>query len=253
MRRYALPLLSVFLLAALAAVLLSGGAARADGPIVMDLPIGIRDAAEPEDVDNPEPVDEDADPEFYDEDIPAETESVIYVIDRSASMSLPTKPFVNEEGQVVSDGSRLDYVKAELKRSVSSLPDAFTFNLIIYCECVERWKPARVPASPEWKAEAMQWIDAIEPWGWTNTGGATATALDDRGNRAILLLSDGAPNFLDCSQTYVADFATHRRVIAESNRQEAVIHAFGIGLDPETRQFMMDVARDAGGTFREID
>ena len=31
---------------------------------------------------------------------------------------------------MISDGSRLDYVKHELKRSIGSLPDTFTFNMI---------------------------------------------------------------------------------------------------------------------------
>jgi hypothetical protein len=227
------------------------GKARPDG-MVFDLPIGGGPTAAP-DEDPAPPIEESDEPQFYDERIPDRTQSVIYVIDRSASMALPTQPFIDNEGRVVQDGSRLDYVKSELKRSVASLPEQFTFNMIIYCECVETWKPARVAATPRAKAEAMAWIERIEPWGWTNTGGATAKALSDRGNRAILLLSDGAPNFLDCSQTFVADFETHRRVIKESNRQEAIVHTFGIGLDPETRQFMAEVARDSGGTFREID
>jgi hypothetical protein len=216
-----------------------------------DLPIGGVAQAD-EDYAEPPPA-EDEPPRFYDEDIPDTSQSVIYVIDRSSSMSLPTAPFVGGDGQVVSDGTRLDYVKAELRRSISSLPEDFSFNMIIYDECVESWKPGRVRADAPHKAEALAWVDRIEPWGWTNTGGATSRALDDHGNQVVLLLSDGAPNFLDCSQTYIADFETHRRIIRTANTQHAVIHTFGLGLDGETREFMAAVARDSGGTFREID
>jgi hypothetical protein len=192
------------------------------------------------------------DPRFYDEDIPPHSHSVIYVIDRSASMSLPVPPYTDAAGRVVSDGSRLDFVKNELRRSVASLPEGFTFNLIIFSECVTVWKNERVQATDEAKAAALAWIDAIEPDGFTNTAGACARALADKENKVVLLLSDGAPNFLDCEETTVADFDTHRRMIDESNSQRALIHTFGIGLDPDTRQFMSDVAKDGGGSFREL-
>ena len=251
MDRHALRLPLLFAATAALAVLLNPGPGRAqDDGATWDLPIG-QTSVEPEDPDTIP--NETGDPEFYNERIPAESDSVIYVVDRSSSMMLPTAPFVGDDGQMVTDGSRLDYVKAELKRSVASLPESFSFNMIIYCECVEKWQPERVPASPAWKAKAVAWIDAITPWGWTNTGGATSTALDDHGNKSVLLLSDGAPNFLDCAQTYIADPEQHRVVIRNANAQRAVINTFGIGLDPETRAFMSEVAADAGGAFREID
>jgi hypothetical protein len=229
--------------------LLSISADRASGDF--DLPIGGGlDTAE----DDPGTTPNEAEPpKFYDESIPNSSQSVIYVIDRSSSMSLPARPFVGSDGQVISDGSRLDYVKHELKRSITSLPENYSFNMIIYSECVTPWKPSRVQASADVKAAALAWVDAIEPYGWTNTGGATSTALDDHANKVVLLLSDGSPNFLDCEETYIGDFDTHRRVIREANTQSAVIHTFGIGLDPETRAFMAGVASDAGGTFRELD
>ena len=93
----------------------------------------------------------------------------------------------------------------------------------------------------------------IQPWGWTNTGGATAQALGDTQNKVIMLLSDGAPNFLDCAQTYIGDFETHKSVIRQANRQRATVNSFGIGLDPETREFMRQVAQENGGRFRELD
>ncbi|RME71674.1 MAG: VWA domain-containing protein, partial [Planctomycetota bacterium] len=167
---------------------------------------------------------------FYDEQLPDESDSVIFVVDRSASMSLPVEPFVGLDGNVVQGATRLDFVKTELKRSISALPPDYTFNIIVYDECVERWKDTRQPATDGNKARAIAWLDQIVPWGWTNTGGATSLALSDQGNSVVLVLSDGAPNFLDCAQSYVADFETHRRVIRTANAQKAIVHTFGIGL-----------------------
>jgi hypothetical protein len=217
----------------------------------LDLPIG-----DPVTVDQqPEPPlpEEEDPPKIFDEEIPDTSQSVIYVVDRSSSMSLPVRPYTGLDGQTVSDGTRLDFVKTELIRSIQSLPATFTFNIVIYSECVDSWKASRVRATPGAKAEATAWVNAITPYGWTNTGGATARALADQGNKAIVLLSDGAPNFLDCAQSYVGDFDTHRRVIKSSNGQGAVIDTFGIGLDAETQSFMMQVASENGGTFKKLD
>jgi hypothetical protein len=215
-----------------------------------DLPIGETIVVD----EDPEPPPEEEDPPmFYDEEIPQTSESVIYVVDRSASMTLGVGAFTGPDGQPVANGTRLDFVKAELTRSIRTLPENFTFNIVLYSECVETWKPARMKADPGVKSEAIGWVNAIQPWGWTNTAGGTARALADHGNRVVMLLSDGAPNFLDCAQSNVGDFDTHRRVIHQSNIQDATIHCFGIGLDPETRTFMQAVASENKGTFRELD
>ena len=202
--------------------------------------------------EDPGTVGEEGEATFYDESLPEQSDSVIFVVDRSASMSLPVQPFVGLDGQVVHNATRLDYVKTELKRSISALPAHYTFNIVIFDECVERWQEQRQEASDRNKARAIAWIDEIVPWGWTNTGGATSMALTDQRNSVVLVLSDGAPNFLDCAQSYVADYDTHRRVIRSANTQHATVHTFGIGLDPETRNFLETVARENGGTFREI-
>ena len=34
--------------------------------------------------------------------------------------------------------------------------------------------PANLDPKEQRKAEAMAWVDAIQPWGWTNTGGVYA-------------------------------------------------------------------------------
>lgn len=232
---------------ALAGVLPARAASASD----YDLPIVSGPVETDEDpVDVPE--EEDA-PRFYDEEIPTTSDSVIYVVDRSSSMDLPVGTFLGLDGQPVSNGTRLDYVKAEIIRSVRSLPSNFSFNIVIYSECVDAWRPGRVEASSDNKSTAEGWVHAMTPYGWTNTGGATARALNDRENSVVMLLSDGAPNFLDCAQSTVGDFDTHRRVIRSSNSQGAIIHCFGIGLDPDTRTFMMQVASDNGGSFRELD
>jgi hypothetical protein len=191
-------------------------------------------------------------PTFFGEEIQTPTDSIIFVIDRSGSMWLGVGPFVGLDGQVVENGNRLDRAKTELKRSIGALTDGFTFNVIFYDECVYQWLASRVEATAANKAKAFAFIDSITPNGWTNVGMAAYAALQDKDNTTVVLLSDGAPNFLDCALEYVGDESVHREIIRMGNTQGATINTFGIGLDDLARQFMMNVAAENGGRFSEI-
>jgi hypothetical protein len=194
-------------------------------------------------------------PEFFGEEISTVADSILYVIDQSGSMSIKAEPFENENGQVVSNGSRLDRAKAELKRSIAGLPENFYFNVYFYDECTSVCFSQKQQASAGNKAAAFSWIDAIQPDGWTNTGLAVQTALTDKDNKTIVLLSDGSPNFLDCSMNYVGSSDDHANLIRTENTQGATINAFGIGIsnDPTSRAFMQRVANENSGSYIEVN
>ncbi|RMG16226.1 MAG: VWA domain-containing protein [Planctomycetota bacterium] len=193
-------------------------------------------------------------PVFFGEEIDAETDSIVYVIDHSGSMSLSAEPFEDLDGSIRT-GSRLDRAKAELKRSIASLPESFYFNVFFYDECVSGCWGKKQQASPGNKQAAFAWIDAIQPDGWTNTGLAMQTALYDKDNRTVVLLSDGSPNFIDCAMNYVGSFDTHKAMIRNENTQGATINTFGIGIssDNDARTFMQQVAVENGGSYTEIN
>lgn len=208
--------------------------------------------------DTPPPKDDPRDeppPIFFGEEIDAQTDSVIYVIDNSGSMTLSVEPFIDENGRIVSTGNRLDRAKAELRRSITSLPESFRFNVIFYDECTMSCWAQKQKATPENKAYAFSWIAQVQPDGWTNTGMAVAQALRDKDNTAIVLLSDGAPNFLDCSMNYVGTFQQHLDLIRNENTQGAVVNAFGIGIasDIDARSFMLQLAAENRGSYVEIE
>ncbi len=212
-----------------------------------DLPPGTEPPPGDDPRDEPPPV-------FFGEEIDAQTDSVVYVIDNSGSMTLSVEPFVDENGQIVPSGNRLDRAKTELRRSISTLPPSFSFNVIFYDECTMSCWASKQKATPENKQYAFAWIAQVQPDGWTNTGLAVAQALRDKGNTAVVLLSDGSPNFLDCSMNYVGTFEQHHDLIRNENSQGAVINAFGIGVqsDPDARSFMMAVAAQNRGSYVEI-
>jgi len=194
-------------------------------------------------------------PTFFGEEISTRGESIIYVIDHSGSMSIMAEPFVDEGGAVVENGSRLDRAKAELRRSISALPASFSFNVIFFDECTSNCWNEKQRATAENKANAFAWIDAVQPDGWTNTALATTTALGDKQNTSVVLLSDGSPNFMDCAMNYVGSYEQHRTLIASQNTQGARINTFGFGVqsDPDARAFMQAVAADSGGTYVEVN
>ncbi|MCO5169985.1 MAG: VWA domain-containing protein [Planctomycetes bacterium] len=208
-------------------------------------PLPPRDGDDPR--DEPPPV-------FFGEEIDSYTSSIIYVIDNSGSMTLSVEPFTDENGEVVRNGNRLDRAKAELRRSISSLPDTFSFNVIFYDECTLSCWSNKQRATSANKQYAFSWIAGIQPAGWTNTGLAVAQALRDKENRSIVLLSDGSPNFLDCAMHYVGTFDQHRDLIRNENTQGATINAFGIGIssDQDARSFMLAVAADNRGSYVEV-
>jgi hypothetical protein len=193
-------------------------------------------------------------PTFYGEEIDADVDSIIYVIDNSGSMTIAVEPFMDETGNVTR-GNRLDRAKAELRRSIAGLSERFFFNVMFYDECVMMCWTEKQRATAANKQAAIGWLNAVQPDGWTNTGLGVATALGDKSNKAVVLLSDGAPNFLDCAMNYVGTFDQHRDLIRTSNTQAARVDCFGIGIkaDPDATGFMQTVASQNNGSYRSID
>jgi hypothetical protein len=252
-------------LAGAVVVMLSGHLAFADGgaPVQIDrdadLPIDapvlkMPVPKAPEAPNPPTVVDSTPPPVFFGKDI-ENTGSIVYVIDQSGSMSLTVSPFTNNDGKKVTGGNRMDRAKSELTKSILSLPSSFVFNVVFYDECVRTWKGSAVKASDSNKNEAFKYISAQEPMGFTNTGLGVATALQDKGNKTVVLLSDGEPNFLDCACNYVGTYDEHKNLIRSANSQNARIDCFGIGVsgDPDAKNFMMQVAAMNQGTYVEIN
>ncbi len=194
-------------------------------------------------------------PVFFGEEIDTESPSLVFVVDLSGSMTIMSAgPFEDENG-VIRNGNRLDRAKAELKKSIQGLPENFSFNILAYDECVDQLWGEKQEASAPNKIAAFAWIDALQPDGWTNTGLAIQSALLDKDNTTVVLLSDGAPNFLDCAMNYVGSFDDHANLVKMANTQGAKIDTFGIGVssDPAARSFMQRIAAENGGTYIEVE
>lgn len=192
-------------------------------------------------------------PQIYGHDLHSESGSVVYVIDISGSMASGAGSYVDSDGIVQMDGSRLDHAKAELTRSVRSLPKSFRFNLESF-DCGHYfWRMIGVQATEANKASAFEWISQLQPQGATGTGPAVAAALQDRNNKLVVLLTDGAPNCGAGDESgSTSCIEAHRKMISSCNGQRATINTFGIGAYSEFKQFCVDVASDSGGSYADV-
>ena len=180
------------------------------------------------------------------EEIDTETDSIIYVIDISGSMSV--------------DG-RMARAQKELKRSVGGLAESFRFNVIAYASVSYQCFSERVSATAANKAKLTAWILNFNPHGYTATGPATALALNYRDNLSVVLLTDGLPNYgiplpypanTPAAQQLAMQQAAHRRMIKEANTQGATVDVFGIAATGTMRAFCQGVASDSGGSYTDV-
>jgi hypothetical protein len=198
-----------------------------------------------------DPVDEPSQPPaLYGESIPAEEDTIIFVLDISCSMAWDSQSYTKLSGEI-GYGPRLDRAKVELSRSISGLSKNFQFNLVAYGCGVTQWSGELKLATEANKAAALAWLGSLNPMGATATGPATAQALSEKQNHSVVLLTDGMPN---CGVTYTDDGAeaAHRRLIQISNTQGAVINVFGIAATASYRAFCQGVASDSGGVFFDV-
>ena len=210
----------------------------------IDMPVGgPRSAEQMADVME---VEEDEAPKLYDEDLPVEELSIIYVVDISGSMWCSCPDWTGLDGNIES-GNRLDRAKVEIIRSISALTENYTFNIIAYHCAMRQWRPNRDDATPPNKADASAWVMALHPGGGTGTGPAAALALADKDNYTVALLSDGWPG---CGAG--GGMSAHLQMILLADTQGAQVHTFGINTYGGAEQFLRDIATNTGGNYFSV-
>lgn len=189
-------------------------------------------------------------PVFFGEVMP-ESESIVYVLDFSQSMSA-----VQERVNYNTTKNRWQVVQREATRSISALAESIRFGVVVFGTAkgacgVTMW---RNQLSKD-KAGALAFIQSFT--GVSYNGGATPTApavlmaltLEPQ---TIILLTDGQPSQCGIGIGQPA-WLTHRKRIQADNNKPVPIQVFGIGLPTDyARQFCRGVASDSTGTFVEI-
>lgn len=154
--------------------------------------------------------------------------TVIFVLDRSGSMS----------------GKKIDQAKAAVKDVLSKLQDGDLFNIVAYDSVVESWKPELQKADQETRPAATGFVDGIYAGGSTNIDGALSTALgqikDTSRPNFVIFLTDGLPTH---GETNEAKIAANTKT---KNETKTRIVSFGVGYDVNSR--LLDrISRDNFG------
>ena len=143
--------------------------------------------------------------------------TVIFVLDRSGSMA----------------GKKIEQAKKALSFVLNNLRDDDLFNIVVYDDRVESFKPELQRYSPESRREAERFVDNIREGGSTNIDSALTTALamirDDSRPGYVLFLTDGLPTAGETRELTIADNCR------SANTRRARVFAFGVGFDVNSR------------------
>ncbi|PQO36806.1 hypothetical protein C5Y96_06465 [Blastopirellula marina] len=174
-----------------------------------------------------------ASPPPRDDAAEAVKKTVLFVVDRSGSMS----------------GEKMDQAREAAKYVLNHLNEKDLFNIIAYDSDVESFKPELQSAGKESISEAIGFVDGLYAGGSTNIDGALSAAMkmvqeDDR-PCYILFLSDGRPTHGETNEMKIVENAKSH------NNYDARMINFGVGFDVNSR--LMDrLSREIKGQSQYV-
>ena len=154
--------------------------------------------------------------------------TVIFVVDRSGSMS----------------GKKFEQARAALKFVLNNLREGDLFNIVAYDGTVESFRPELEKYNEETRNSAIGFVEGLYPGGGTNIHGSLTAALnqlkDNSRPNTILFLTDGLPTVGVTNEAQISQAAK------EANKVRARILSFGVGYDVNSR--LLDrISRDGYG------
>lgn len=154
--------------------------------------------------------------------------TVMFVVDRSGSMS----------------GKKIEQAKSALKFVLNNLREGDMFNIVAYDGNVESFRPELERYNDETRKAALGYVEGLYPGGGTNIHGALTAALaqlkDNSRPNYVLFLTDGLPTIGVTNEGQIASGAK------EANKIRARILSFGVGYDVNSR--LLDrISRDGFG------
>jgi Ca-activated chloride channel family protein len=158
-----------------------------------------------------------ASPEVKAADERPAAKTVIFVLDRSGSMS----------------GKKIEQARGALSFVLDNLRENDLFNIVAYDAAVESFKPELQRYTPAMRDEARRFIDNIRAGGSTNIDEALGTALgmihDDSSPAYVIFLTDGLPTAGERNELKIAENAKG------ANKYRARVFSFGVGFDVNAR------------------
>lgn len=211
-----------------------------------------------QDVDNPEipeeiaeePPQENPDPgDFWGEPVFGR---IVWVLDRSGSMGVSDSgagPIEMPDGSNIANPNRLQVVKAETIRTISSLSEDDEFALVTFGASPDvDYSPAMAKATAGNKQEGISKVQSMVASGGTPAYPALQRACSQYGAELtkFFFLSDGAPNVGGGAPQILADFPTWYQPLRDNNCSLVCIL---VGNSGAAAQFMQTLANQNGGTY----
>jgi Ca-activated chloride channel family protein len=143
--------------------------------------------------------------------------TVVFVVDRSGSMS----------------GEKIEQAKNAAKFVLNNLRDGDLFNIIAYDSEISTFRPELQKFDKDTRAAAAGFIDGLYAGGSTDINGALKRALgmlaDNKRPTYVLFLTDGLPTAGETGESAIVKHSE------EANRVRARVFAFGVGYDVNSR------------------
>lgn len=140
-------------------------------------------------------------PEFFGSEV--KSNRVLFVIDTSGSMIMTDPPEdydksldEYEKTPLVQERQRMERAREALRKAVKNLLPTQYFNIMRYSSAVDSWQrqdKLLVPATPQNKASALNFVDKLQYGGATYTHLALQRAFAYTDVDEIYFLSDGSP------------------------------------------------------------
>ncbi|MEX1225099.1 MAG: VIT domain-containing protein [Pirellulales bacterium] len=150
-------------------------------------------------------------------DSEAANKSVVFVVDRSGSMS----------------GKKMEQAKSALEFVLNNLRKGDTFNIVAYDSEVESFAPEMQRYDNDTRKKALGFVRSIYAGGSTNIDGALTTALnmlkDEERPSYVVFLTDGLPTAGEQNESKLVENASG------ANQVRARMLSFGVGYDVNSR------------------
>ncbi|HWO21138.1 MAG TPA: VWA domain-containing protein [Kofleriaceae bacterium] len=187
----------------------------------------------------------------------AGSQDVVFVLDRSGSMSGIAAGFAGEDVGMSKTGavlaglgatlvnakakalpSKMEAAKEELARTLAAMPDGTRFMIVFFDDAISAFSPRMLTLEPQTRAAAIAFVRGIKPGGSTAAVPALRLAYE-AGAARVVLLSDGLANTGGGGDTLLAEA---RGVMRAGVRFDTV----GLGIDQDS-QLMTALAAESGG------
>ncbi|MEJ5340715.1 MAG: VIT domain-containing protein [Thermogutta sp.] len=154
--------------------------------------------------------------------------TVIFVLDRSGSMS----------------GKKIEQLREAMRFVISNLREGDLFNIIAYDSDVETFRPELQRYNDKTRQQALAFVEGLVAGGSTNIDAALRTALaqlqDESRPNYVVFMTDGLPTTGVTSEMQIVENAR------KANTVRARIFCFGVGYDVNSR-LLDKLARSSRG------